>query len=210
MTMANRYPPGPFNFNAWIGLTWRHAFRLCLNPLPFIEELACKYGDLVFYRIFWYRVYQVNHPDLIREVLVTKAKSFLKEPRQMSFIRRAAGDGIITTEGEQWLWRRRLLLPVFQSRYAERMTAVAREETGQMLDVWSGLDEVPVHHELTNLILRISGRAMFGLDLREHADCLGEAFGTLSETVTHEMNSPWNLPVGFPPLTIVENVKPRT
>src|SRR5262245_48952108 len=92
------YPPGPANFNAWIGFTWRHAIGQLANPLRFVTNLAEKYGDLVFYRLFIHRAYQVNHPDLVREVLVTKANSFVKQNRQRDLIQRIAGTGILTID----------------------------------------------------------------------------------------------------------------
>ena len=85
--MSARYPPGPANFNFWCGGTWRHAWHLWSDPLAFSTHMARRYGDVVFYRLFYYPAWQINHPDLVREVLVTKAKSFVKERRVMGVIR---------------------------------------------------------------------------------------------------------------------------
>src|SRR5512145_2620145 len=103
-----RYPPGPLNFNAYIGLTWRHLFLLWYDPLNYTLSLARNYGDLVFLRVFGYRAYQVNHTALIHEVLVSKAKQFAKLSGPLNAIRQFVGDGIITYEGEPWR-RQRLL-----------------------------------------------------------------------------------------------------
>ena len=97
--MSARYPPGPANFNFWCGGTWRHAWHLWSDPLAFSTHMARRYGDVVFYRLFYYPAWQINHPDLVREVLVTKAKSFVKERRVMGVIRDTAGESVLTTEG---------------------------------------------------------------------------------------------------------------
>jgi cytochrome P450 len=191
-------PPGPVNINAAVGLTWRHFFCLWWNPLGFIEYLAREFGGLVFYRIFWFRVYQVNDPELIREVLVNKAKVFLKDQGQIGFIRDTAGEGIITTEGEPWLQRRRMLLPAFQSRYAQRMADVAVEETHRMVADWQGRSDVPAYAEFTRLMVQISGRAMFGLEDREEVDALCEAFADINSTVSSEAVWRWRLPEFLP------------
>ena len=60
-----KYPPGPYNWNAYLGLTWRHVFMLWWDPLNFVTRLNENYGDLVFLRLFNKRGYHVNHPDLI-------------------------------------------------------------------------------------------------------------------------------------------------
>ncbi|HJT75670.1 MAG TPA: hypothetical protein VJ739_00560, partial [Gemmataceae bacterium] len=70
--MAARYPPGPRD--AVCGLTYLH--RLRSDPVAFVTDLARDYGDFAFARLGWFRAYFVSRPELIREVLATRAKSF--------------------------------------------------------------------------------------------------------------------------------------
>ena len=114
-----RYPPGPMNWFAPLGLTWRHALHNWLDPLHFVSSLARDYGDIAFFKMFWYSCYQLNHPDLVREVLVAKSRVYLKEPRQMGVLSQFTGQGVITTEGPAWIRQRRIMQPAFQGPFIE-------------------------------------------------------------------------------------------
>src|SRR4051794_24655503 len=93
--MARHLPPGPKD--ALLGL--RLLNRMRREPLEFAAGLVRAYGDMVFLRMGPYRAYLVVHPDVIREVLVTKWASF----RKMDRLRRAAfpveGNGLVYSEG---------------------------------------------------------------------------------------------------------------
>src|ERR1035437_2021945 len=80
--------------------------------LPFMIESAKKYGDIVFFKVGNERIYLFNHPDLIRDVLVTNQKNFTKS-RALVRATRVLGDGLLTSEGEFHLRQRRLAQPAF-------------------------------------------------------------------------------------------------
>jgi len=65
-------PPGPRNGLFPERLIW--AFRR--NPLQFLSGLARDYGDIVLARLGRQSIYLLNHPDFIREALVTKEADF--------------------------------------------------------------------------------------------------------------------------------------
>ena len=142
--------------------------------------VARKYGDVVFYRLFIYPTYQINHPDLVREVLVTKAASFQKLTRQQKLIQRITGEGILTTDGPSWVRRRRMMLPAFQSQACQQMAEVAVEQVQQMAPTWSG-QEVGIYCEMTDLMIRTVSRAFFGVSTDAEAIRLGTALHTLGE-----------------------------
>ena len=73
------------------------------TPLQFLTELGRSYGDLAYFRIGPYPCCVVNHPDLVREVLVTQARHFRKQPRTLNALRQIDGEGLIVTEGDFWL-----------------------------------------------------------------------------------------------------------
>jgi cytochrome P450 len=179
--MPRRYPPGPINFNFWCGFTWRHAYHQSATPLEFVTDLAQRYGDIVFYRLFIYPTYQVNHPDLIREVLVTKASSFLKQARSRELIRRVAGAGLLTTDGPEWLRKRRMMMPAFQSQVGQRMAEVAVEEVRRTTDPWGDGREVQLYRSMTELMIRTVSRSFFGMETAAETERVAGALQTLAE-----------------------------
>src|SRR5690242_13747934 len=99
--------PGPRNF--WPG---RHVFYFRRDPLNFLTRVAREYGDVVRFRVGPQRIYLLNHPDYVRDVLVTHHERFHKG-RALKRSKRLLGESLLTSEGEFHRRQRRLALPAF-------------------------------------------------------------------------------------------------
>ena len=69
--MKTHYPPGPRDwfFGVTVGL------RSLREPLPFLQDMARRYGDVAHFQVGPLHTFVINHPTLIREVLISKGKS---------------------------------------------------------------------------------------------------------------------------------------
>src|SRR5947209_2784872 len=123
--MRPHYPPGPRDwcFGLTVGL------RSLRQPLAFLRETAREYGDIAYVRVGPYHSYVINHPDLIREVLVTRGKQFRKWEAQKRIFRKIDGEGLINSEGDFWLRQRRLIQKAFHHRRLARYAQAAVELT---------------------------------------------------------------------------------
>jgi cytochrome P450 len=192
--MSAHHPPGPRDwfFGFTVGL------RSLREPLAFFQEMARDYGDIAFVRVGPYRAYVINHPSLIREVLVTRGKSFRKWRAQTRVFRKIDGDGLIGSEGEFWLRQRRLIQKAFHprrfGRYAESVVALARRR----LDRWAAGAAIDLDREMSELSLEITGETLFGVDLRDQAAWLRQTAGVLRETFIREFLAPVPLPDWLP------------
>jgi hypothetical protein len=110
---------------------------------------ANKYGDIVFFKVGNERIYLFNHPDLIRDVLVTNQKNFTKS-RALVRAKRVLGEGLLTSEGEFHLRQRRLVQPAF---HRDRIAAYGRsmvEYANRTRSRWTDTQSLDV--------LRLDGR----------------------------------------------------
>jgi cytochrome P450 len=168
------------------------------EPLAFLQEMAQRYGDMVHIHTGPVHSYLINHPDLIREVLVTKGKSFRKWERQKRVFRKIDGDGLINSEGDFWLRQRRLIQKAFHQhrfgRYAETMV----EFTRRRLDRWTAGAAINLDQEMSQLALEITGETLFGVDLRDQAGWLGETAEILRDTFIREFLTIVPLPDWLP------------
>jgi len=195
--MPRRYPPGPANYSAWIGLTWRHAFRLWWDALGFLDQLR-TYGDISFFRLFGVRAYAVNHPELIREVLVTQREKFHKLPRDVRAVRQIVGQGVLVSEGDFWRRQRRLLQPAFHMSRMEHCATAAVEQAARMLQRWADAKTVDVPAEMSDVTMRIAAQAMFTIDLGPQDGELVTAARTLSTELIGEIHALFTLPDWLP------------
>jgi cytochrome P450 len=132
------------------------------------------HGDIAHWRIGPQNLYLFNHPDLIRDVLVTNGRNFNKS-RGLERARRLLGNGLLTSEGEFHLRQRRLAQPAFHRQriaaYAGTMSSYA-ERTSER---WSDGETVDMHTEMMRLTLGIVARTLFDADVDEEAGEIGDA-----------------------------------
>jgi len=79
------------------------------DSLGFIEKCAREYGDVVETRFLYAHVLFLYHPDYVEYVLSTNPKNFIKSMTLRSnFFQRLVGNGLLTSQGEDWKRARRL------------------------------------------------------------------------------------------------------
>ena len=176
--MKHTLPAGP---RSWIpGANLRAMQR---DPLAFLTSVARDYGDVSSFKFGPQAVYFFNHPELIRDVLVTKDRSFMKG-RALQRTKILLGEGLLTSEGELHRRQRRLMAPAFHrervTRYAEVMIANAVRTA----DAWRDGETIDVAHEMMRLTLSIVAQALFGADVSGEADEIGTALTQLLESFT--------------------------
>jgi cytochrome P450 len=159
----NRVPPGPKD---WL-LGFGNVNRLRKDPLRFLLDMGRTCGDISRIRVPLppFYIYLVNNPDLIRDVLITKAKSFRKIAKATLVLKRIAGDGLLISEGELWLRQRRLVQPAFHASRMSRYAEVVVARTRRMLHGWQPGALLNMPEEMRQLTLAIIAKALFDVEL---------------------------------------------
>jgi cytochrome P450 len=192
--MPNGTPPGPKGVLFALQL----ALRFHNEPLRFALDMHRAYGDLVHLRLGPQRLYLVFHPDAVREVLVTKAKSFGKLPRQKRVMGRMAGNGLVLSEGDFWLRQRRLMQPAFHPTRLKGYADVIVAHTRRRLESWRPGAELNVAGEMTRLSLGIIAKLLFDVDVEREAEFLGSAWTDVSRAMIREMTELVPTPAWLP------------
>jgi cytochrome P450 len=182
MSASRRDPPGPKT--GFLGLA--HLRRMRDELLGFPTELARTYGDLASLRMGPKRLYFINHPAFVREVLVTQGKSFRKLPRIIQAFRSVDGNGLVFSEGDFWLRQRRLVQPAFSPKRFDHYAQTAVNCTREMVDGWRPGTEVEISAAMRRLALRIIARTMFEAEIIDDEGRIGAAIEALSEILTKQ------------------------
>lgn len=164
----------------------RSLLALWRDPLGFLESLAREQGDFAQVRLGWVRLFLLNHPDLVQEVLATRHASFEKgHPLKKAGL--LLGNGLLTSEGELHHRQRRLIQPAFHRQrigaYAEVMARCAEE----LQSLWQDGGELDASVEMMRLSQRIVVRTLFDADVQEDEgrlagrslDALVQGFGLI-------------------------------
>ena len=173
---SNRvYPPGP---RRGLPLTNLLAYRR--GPLAYFQNLAQQYGDISFFRIGPQEAFFVNHPELIKDVLVTNNQNFMKGI-VLQRAKRLLGEGLLTSEGEFHRRQRRLAQPAFHRQriasYGEVMVNYANRTSAR----WRDGQTLDLADEMMRLTLAIVSKTLFDADVESESGEVGEAMTTVME-----------------------------
>ena len=150
------------------------ALAFLRNRLAPLQELAARYGDVAFFSIGGTPYALLNHPDYVRDVLVTRHRSFHKGIG-LERARVLLGTGLLTSEDAYHHRQRRLLQPAFHREriagYAATMVSYADRFASQ----WRADDRRDIAHEMARLTLAIAGNTLFDTDVEDRADVIGTA-----------------------------------
>jgi len=188
------YPPGPRD--RLCGITFHRPLKT--DPLAFATKVAKDYGDFTYVRVGWVNLYFVNRPELIREVLSTKAKSFRKLRRQMRALRKIEGDGLAASEGETWARHRPVVQGSFHARHLPSYARVIVEYTSRRLEGWVPGAPFDMAAEMNELALEIVTKLVFDLDLSGEAARLRDAVHVFRTEMQREISAPFVLPDWLP------------
>lgn len=169
MSASTARPPGPKN-PPIIG----HLLAFRRNPPAFLTQLATDYPDLCYFKLANQHMYLLNHPELIKQVLVTQHTSFHKS-RILQRSKILLGEGLLTSEGEHHLRQRRLVQPAF---HRDRLTGYAESMSGLSIRAatsWRDGETRDIHQEMARLTLAIVARTLFSAEVDAEAETIGES-----------------------------------
>lgn len=155
------------------GILGGHFIKFRRDPTGFLEANA-KLGDVTLFNVGGQAAYFINHPDLIRDLLVVNHHKFIKG-RALQRSKKLLGEGLLTNEGESHLRQRRMIQPAFHHRriaeYAKAMTEYAEK----MRDDWRAGEVRDIDKEMMHLTLQIVAKTLFNADVEDEADEIGKS-----------------------------------
>lgn len=173
------------------------------DVLGFTLNNLRQYGDLVSMKFFKHDAYQVNHPDLIAEVLknnyTTWRKSFVYKVVLADYI----GNGLLISDGDFWRRQRKLMQPAFHTNRIQAYADTMVDYTQTMLDEWQVGEIRDVSTEMMSLTLRVVGKTLFDTDLQNMSKQVATALPDMLHDVSSEARAVIRLPKWIPtPLRI--------
>lgn len=171
-------PPGPKPKLPGAQLFGFIGFRR--SPLTFLTDMAHRYGNIVHFQMGTQHAFLLNHPDFIKDVLVTNNESFIKG-RALQRSKRLLGEGLLTSEGEHHRRQRRLAQPAFHRKRIESYGALMSEYAARTSERWHDGETLDIAHEMMRLTLAIVGKTLFDADVEADAEEIGRALTEIME-----------------------------
>ena len=163
------YPPGPRSLAAY-GFLGRGSL---LKTLGFLERTARQYGPISYFRVLHQRIYLIDDPELIKEVLVTRQHDFTRDTGA-TLLREVVGDAMITRDEPEHKERRRILQPAFHREQIEGYATTMAAECDVAVQRWTEQPTLDLAPEMRRLTLAIVGAALFDAEFHHSAEQVAE------------------------------------
>lgn len=148
------------------------------DMLGFLKRVSDEYGDIVYYKLGSRKMYLLNNPDYIKDVLVTHNRKFEKS-RALKRTKIILGEGLLTNEGEPHLKQRRTIQPVFHHKRIKSYGDVMAQYASRVGEDWQNGSVLNIHKEMMKLTLFIVSKTIFDSDMESDSDEIGECLTDL-------------------------------
>ena len=160
-----------------------NALSMGRDRLAFLTALTA-YGDIARVPLGPETLYLFNHPDLVRDVLVTNHRNFHKG-RGLERAKKLLGTGLLTSEGDFHLRQRRLAQPAFHRQRVAAYGATMASYAAARRDQWRSHAVIDAHKEMMALTLGIVGKTLFDSNVEHEAAAIGAALTTTFESFNY-------------------------
>jgi cytochrome P450 len=137
------------------------------DPLGFLLRNALQYGDIIPCHALGKKLVQINHPDLIRHVLIDNHKNYYKSASYHRY-EPALGQSLLVSNGEKWRHDRQTIQPIFKREKIEGYYFEVVNEVGEKYKKrWLTLTEkesavIDISSEMADITIEIILRLIFG------------------------------------------------
>jgi cytochrome P450 len=172
--MTNAFPAGPKSVLPGGALL---SFRR--DPIAFLMRNAREFGDIGHFTVGSQHYFFANHPDYIKDILVTHDADF-KKGRGLERAKLMLGNGLLTSEGEFHRRQRRLAQPAFHRDRIARYAGIMVEYADRMQRKrWHDGQTLDIAEEMTHLTLAIAGKTLFDADTEAEAQQVRQALSVI-------------------------------
>jgi cytochrome P450 len=168
-----------------------HVLELSRDRIGFMNKMVREVDRIARVRsVAGLPAVAVNHPEVLQELLVERARVFEKSMVTRFALYPLAGEGLFTARYEIWRKQRRLMAPLFQPSKLAAFGADMVACTDRALDALRDGAELPLLAETTRITMSIAGKTLFQADTFTEADEIGRALTTALDFASSEGPGP--------------------
>lgn len=179
-----------------------HLGELRKDPIGLLLRARSGFGDIVRLKLWWITIHLFAHPDHIQHVLQNKQSRYDKDLEPLRRLRPILGNGMLTADGEDWQHQRHVARPAFHQNeidaFGPAITAFADDLARQWVDAAASGQVLDMHQEMMQITLRIAGKALFGVDLKDDAAASSDLLNVTMAAGLKRMNALILFPLAVP------------
>ena len=173
------------------------------DPLAVLDSGWKQLGDLFAVRLGPRTLYAVSSPELAQAVLIEGQRTY---QRSQTFeggtpLTYVLGLSVLTTDGDTWLMKRRLMQPIFHRQRIQAMGAQMAAAGERLLESWDRQPAgatINLGREMKVVTLDIINRTMFSSDVLPAVDKIGATVDVGLSYIAGRLRSPLRVPASWP------------
>lgn len=157
-------PPGP----KWTNI----GAALRTSPPNYLLNLFKKYGEIARFKGA-FTVYAINNPDSVKKILTSAWPQYSKNTLDYKVISTVFGNGLVTSDGDDWAKQRRIMQPVFSSKSVNSFDKIINEITSSLAREWSTksvAEPIWLDRDMSKITFQVVSRTLFGTDIDHVSD----------------------------------------
>ena len=170
---------------------------LARAPIDYLGAAWREHGDVVRLRLgptpLGVTGHLIVHPDHVQHVLVDRRRDY-ELSTAYEVLRSVLGGGLLTSHGDTWRTRRRLLQRAFAPARLERVAplvaAAADAGAQRLVREAAGRGAVDLYAAMAGITYDAVGRTMFGVDVAASAPAVARALSRAQEFALASVYSP--------------------
>lgn len=174
--------------------------RILKNPVSFLGDLVVQYGPVLRVTIATKKYLVLQDPDIIKYVLQDNHRTYDKLGIT-KILRLFFGEGLVTSNGELWVKKRRLIQPIFHKGRLSHILDIINEETSHFIESLGqkrSESQLNITREMLALNMAIVNRALFSNDDKEELRSMMIVLEDLTNYATRWMRSLIKVPISWP------------
>ncbi|MEK7433504.1 MAG: cytochrome P450 [Cyanobacteriota bacterium] len=180
-----RLPPGPTKKL----LGFENLVQIRRNTINFLQKNIKKYGHVFTFEIGKNRLFYIQDPEIIKEILVTHNNNFIKG-RVLEAAKEILGEGLLTNNDHQsHLRQRRMIQPAFHHKRITYYSQIMIDYTYDFFEKWKNNETLIINEEMMQLTLKIVCKALFEAEMKYDIKKIEEALSIFLERAI-DVNNP--------------------
>ncbi|KAK6163902.1 hypothetical protein DH2020_000766 [Rehmannia glutinosa] len=137
--------------------------------LPFFDQWRKQYGDVFMFALGNTQIVHVTQPEMVREITICTSLDLGKPTYQAKERGSLLGQGILTSNGPQWVHQRKILAPQLYMEKVKGMINLIQDSTMALVNSWKkiveaegGLADIKIDQYMRSFSGDVISRACFG------------------------------------------------
>lgn len=132
------------------------------NFLQFVETKVIKYPKAFRVKMITHNLVFIHDPLLIKHVLLDNPKNYIKGYQPSKIV---LGEGLIMSEGKEWLEKRRFIQPFFKAEQLNNYVRIFSDTTRSYMNQLKSEELLHFTTEISHIVVNILGKSLLGANI---------------------------------------------